>query len=103
MIPALQIADVRRRWLAGLHVGGATNGHTNDNQFNVVGRLIELKLNVLAFDMGVWGPYAARREGHFSLLIISTRAANTRTERFQAPSASTTGRQDDNSQLHVLS
>ena len=37
----------------------------SDNQLSVLSRLGGLNHNLLAFDMGVWGPYGTRRERHF--------------------------------------
>ena len=58
-------------------------GQPNDNQLSVLARLSSLNYNLLAFDTGVWGPFAATRERHFQL---TTFQLNSRGEH-QVPGA----------------
>jgi hypothetical protein len=60
---------MRDRWTARntLEPGPAVS--LNDNQLSVLKRLADLEHNLLAFDMGVWGPYGFRRERQQMLTI----------------------------------
>ena len=58
---------MRARWSDSAWLPPAREVNPNDNQLSVLARLSSLNYNLLAFDMGVWGPFAARRERHFQL------------------------------------
>ena len=62
-----EISVMRARWSDSAWLPPAREVNPNDNQLSVLARLSSLNYNLLAFDMGVWGPFAARRERHFQL------------------------------------
>ena len=66
---------MRARWQTSAWVAPSKHVNPADTQFSVFKRLQDLDHNMLAFDMGVWGPYGARRERHFMLTVHHLNAA----------------------------
>ena len=64
-----EIRTMRKRWIDIMKLPPARNRKPTDNQLSVLHRLQELGLNLLAFDMAIWGPFGDRRERHFSLTV----------------------------------
>ena len=55
------------RWKAKMWLGPPPHVDMSDNQLSVLARLQDLNHNLLAFDMGVWGPFGTRRERQYVL------------------------------------
>lgn len=64
MIPAPEIKVMRGRWSGGKSVPLTPHRALSDKQLSVLSRLKDLKENMLAFDMGVWGPFSDQRTAH---------------------------------------
>jgi hypothetical protein len=62
-----EIMKMRARWQSQMWLPPQKHLNPTDNQLSVLKRLSDLGHNMLAFDMGVWGPYGSRRERHFLL------------------------------------
>ena len=62
-----EITKMRARWQSQMWLPPQKHLNPMDNQLRVLKRLNDLGHNMLAFDMGVWGPYGSRRERHFLL------------------------------------
>ena len=72
---AVDLQKMRDRWLALKSLEPGANVDLADNQLSVLFRLGELGHNLLAFDMGVWGPYSERRERAQSVTVHYQNAA----------------------------
>ena len=60
--------EVRRaRWLNKMGVEPGEDLYHSDQQVSIYARLQAHGHNMLAFDMGVWGPFSERRDRHFQL------------------------------------
>ena len=57
-----ELRTMRRRWFTVKKRDPPPHLDMSDTQLSVLQRLNEVDHNLLAFDMGVWGPYGARRE-----------------------------------------
>ena len=66
-IESEEISKMRTRWQSQMWLHPQKHLNPTDNQLSVLKRLNDLGHNMLAFDMGVWGPYGSRRERHFLL------------------------------------
>ena len=64
-----ELLKMRGRWLTLKALEPGPSVSLSDNQLSVLFRLQELGHNVLAFDMGIWGPYSERRERALNLTI----------------------------------
>ncbi|CAK0813100.1 unnamed protein product, partial [Prorocentrum cordatum] len=71
------IAKMRARWQTSMWVALGKHVNPSDAQLSVLKRLQDLDRNMFAFDMGVWGPFGARRERHFMLTMHRLSAAGT--------------------------
>ena len=61
------ILEMRKRWKDKMWLDPQPHVDISDNQLSVLARLQDLNHNLLAFDMGVWGPYGTRRERQYML------------------------------------
>ena len=61
------ITTMRARWSTLMGSEPEDANDFTDEQLSVLARLTEKGHNLLAFDMGVWGPYGGRRDRHFML------------------------------------
>lgn len=58
---------MRARWTAVNWLNPSVKKELSDNQLSVLYRFKERDHNLLAFDMGVWGPFSGRRERAIAL------------------------------------
>ena len=61
------LTKMRKRWFDVNGEDPISELAMTDNQLSVVFRLINIGHNMLAFDMGVFGPYGGRRERQFAM------------------------------------
>ena len=59
---------MRMRWTDIHELEPTEEVNPTDNQLSMFARLNTLGHNILAFDMGVWGPYGGRRERAFTMM-----------------------------------
>ena len=70
-----EVTSMRARWQSPTGLKPSKHLNPSDNQLSVLKRLRDVDHSMLAFDMGVWGPYGARRERHFMLTMHHLNAA----------------------------
>ena len=63
---------MRARWSNLMGAEPEDSNDYTDEQLSVLYRLTERGQNLLAFDMGVWGPYGGRRDRHFMMTTYHT-------------------------------
>ena len=74
-VAADELKVMRDRWTLRNSLEPGTAVNPSDNQLSVLKRLADLDHNLLAFDMGVWGPYSTRRERQQMLTVHHQNAA----------------------------
>ena len=69
------LKTMRDRWLTANSLEPSARVNLHGNQLSVLYRLAAAGHNLLAFDMGVWGPYSSRRERHMMVTVHQQNAA----------------------------
>ena len=67
-VGASKLQEARQRWLDLHELEPSEDVLPTDKQLSMLFRLMEIDHNILAFDMGVWGPWGGRRERTFTLM-----------------------------------